>query len=184
VIAGFGASFAAFTLTLSAVVQALRVLADSLRIAAVVLISLLGLGIIRTPCVGPIMASVISLALTRRIDGGSVYITLAYTLGTSLPMLAVMLGGRSLLTGVPALSRNTAAIQRVFGVLVILVAVAVGFGLDLRFQNALLRALPGYGAGLTAIEDTASVRRALDARASSAEDEGGAMMMAAKKPAA
>jgi thiol-disulfide isomerase/thioredoxin len=129
------------------------------------------------------MASVISLALIRRIDGGSVYITVAYTVGTAVPMLAIMLGGRALITRVPVLSRNAAAIQRVFGVLMILVAVAVGFGLDLRFQNALLRALPEYGVGLTAIENTATVRDALDVRASASEDGGGRMMMSEKKPA-
>ena len=68
----------------------------------------LSLGLIWTPCVGPIMASVISLALTQHVDGGSVFITLAYTLGTSIPMLAVMLGGRALLNRVPALTRNAA----------------------------------------------------------------------------
>ena len=46
------------------------------------------------------MASVISLALTQHVDGGSVFITLAYTLGTSIPMLGVMLGGRALLNRV------------------------------------------------------------------------------------
>src|SRR5208283_2143106 len=66
----------------------------------------LSLGLIWTPCVGPIMASVISLALTQHVDGGSVSITLAYTLGTSIPMLGVMLGGRALLNKVPALTRN------------------------------------------------------------------------------
>jgi cytochrome c biogenesis protein CcdA/thiol-disulfide isomerase/thioredoxin len=232
VIAGFFASFAVFTLTLSAIVQALRVPVDALRVAAVILISLLGLvmvvpklstgfellasrlaglrigrappsgapsgapasnvlgsgfwggsltglglGIVWTPCVGPIMASVISLALTRRVDGGSVSITLAYTLGTAIPMLAVMLGGRALFTRVPGLLKNTAAIRKGFGVLMILVAAAVGFGLDLRFQSVILRALPKYGAGLTAIEDTAPVRDALEARAPSSGGGGGTSMM-------
>ena len=94
----------------------------------------LSLGLVWTPCVGPIMASVIGLALTRRVDGGSVLITLAYSLGTSVPMLAVMFGGRALLARVPALTRNAAGIQKGFGVLMILVGVAIGLGWDRRFQ--------------------------------------------------
>jgi cytochrome c biogenesis protein CcdA/thiol-disulfide isomerase/thioredoxin len=134
----------------------------------------LSLGLIWTPCVGPIMASVISLALTQRVDGGSVFITLAYTLGTSLPMLAVMIGGRALVTKVPALVKHTGAIQRGFGVLMLIVAVGIGFGWDRRFQAAILSAFPNYGSGLTAIETTAPVRTALQARSS--KRQGGLMV--------
>src|SRR5271157_3670015 len=166
VLAGFVVSFTAFTLSLSAIVQAIGIPVDALRVVAVVLIVLFGvvmlvpwlrdrfeiltsriasrggrggasaagaaagaaqtrwagfwsglvvglsLGLIWTPCVGPIMASVISLALTQHVDGGSVSITLAYTLGTSIPMLAIMLGGRALLKKVPALTRNAGNIQK------------------------------------------------------------------------
>ncbi len=224
VISGFVVSFTVFTLALSAIVQALRIPVDALRIAAVVLIVLFGLvmlvprlstwfelaasriasggrrlvpaggagpaggggagarggwagywggclvglslGLVWTPCVGPIMASVISLALTSRVESGSVYITLAYSLGTALPMLGVMFGGRALLNRVPALARNAANIQRGFGVLMILVGVAIGLGWDRKFQSLVLRALPNYGAGLTAVENLAPVRSALRARES------------------
>jgi len=133
----------------------------------------LSLGLVWTPCVGPIMASVISLALTRRIDGGSVLITLAYTLGTSIPMLAIMLGGRSLLARVPALGRAAAGIQRGFGVLLIVLGIGLAFGVDRSFQAALLSAFPAYGSGLTALEGLAPVRSALDARTRSLAPAGG-----------
>jgi thiol-disulfide isomerase/thioredoxin len=110
------------------------------------------------------MASVISLALTERIDGGSIFITLAYTLGTSLPMFGIMFGGRALLARIPVLSRNTVNIQKVFGGLMILVAVAIGLGWDRRFQSLVLRVFPDYGTGLTAVEKTAPVLGALKER--------------------
>lgn len=125
----------------------------------------LGLGLVWTPCVGPIMASVISLALSRHVDGGSVLITLAYTLGTAIPLFAVMVGGRALLTRVPWLLRRSGAIQRGFGIVMIAVAAMIGFGLDRRFQSAVLAAFPSYGAGLTAIEGARPVQAALKARA-------------------
>jgi len=124
----------------------------------------LSLGLVWTPCVGPIMASVISLALTKRVDGGSFLITLAYSLGTAIPMFAIMVGGRALLAKVPALTRHAAAIQRGFGVLMIAIAVAIGFGYDRRIQAAILTALPNYGSGLTALEQAKPVREALRAR--------------------
>lgn len=124
----------------------------------------LSLGLIWTPCVGPILASVISLALTQHVDGGSIFITLAYTLGTSIPMLGVMLGGRALLNRVPALTRNSGNIQKGFGVLMIVMGVAIGLGWDRQFQSFILRTLPGYGTGLTAIEKVAPVQSALKIR--------------------
>jgi cytochrome c biogenesis protein CcdA/thiol-disulfide isomerase/thioredoxin len=210
VVAGFVVSFTVFTLTLTAIVQALGVPAEALRIVAVVLIISFGLvmllprlrgvfelaasriatlgrargaagsersggftggllvglslGLVWTPCVGPIMASVVGLALTQRVDGGAVFITLAYTLGTSVPMLAVMFGGRALLNRVPALTRNADRIQKGFGVLMIVVGLAIGLGWDRRFQNTVLRAFPAYGSGLTSVENVAAVRGALQAR--------------------
>lgn len=124
------------------------------------------LGLVWTPCVGPIMASVISLALTKHVDGGSVLITLAYTLGTSIPMLAVMLGGRTLLARVPSLTRNAQRIQRGFGVLMIVLGVGIGLGLDRSIQSAILSAFPSYGTGLTALEQVAPVQAALRERGS------------------
>ena len=130
------------------------------------------LGVVWTPCVGPIMASVIGLALTRSVDSGAVLITLAYTLGTSLPMLAVMLGGRTLFNRVSGLTRNMAKIQMGFGIVMIVLGVAIGFGWDRQFQNAVLRAFPGYGTGLTAVENVAPIRGSLEARGSSGGSAG------------
>ena len=122
------------------------------------------LGLIWTPCVGPIMASVISLAINQSIDGGAVFIILAYSIGTAVPMLAIMLGGRTAMKRIPVLSRNPARVQQVFGVFMILVGITIGFGWDRSFQSTVLQLLPGYGEGLTAFESSEPVRRALDAR--------------------
>ncbi|MGA2545640.1 MAG: cytochrome c biogenesis protein DipZ [Rectinemataceae bacterium] len=125
----------------------------------------LSLGLIWTPCVGPIMASVISLALTQKVDGGTIFVTLAYTVGTAIPMLAVMIGGRALIAKAPALSRNVGTIQRVFGAVMILMGVALAFQWDRQIQTAILRTFPSYGAGLTAVENLSPVKSALKARA-------------------
>ena len=49
--------------------------------------------------------------------------------------------------------------------LLVLWAVAIGLGWDRKFQAAVLRAFPGYGAGLTALEEAGPVREALERRA-------------------
>ncbi len=214
IVIGFIVSFTVFTLTLTAIVQALGIPQDVMRYVAVAVLIIFGLimlvpwlkerfmilvsglanigsklsssekngsgkisnkskgfwggvpvglslGIVWTPCVGPIMASVLALALTQKVNGSAALITFFYSLGTSIPMLAVMLGGRELLKRIPWLSVNTEKMQKVFGVLMILVGVAIGAGWDRGFQTLVLKTFPSYGSGLTAIENNKIVINAL-----------------------
>lgn len=123
----------------------------------------LSLGLIWTPCVGPILASVISLALTGSVNGAAAIITFAYALGTAIPMLAITYGGRQLLNKVPWLLQNTANIQKIFGVLMIITAIAIFFNVDRQFQTYILEVFPEYGDGLTSLEDNDLVQQQLDA---------------------
>ncbi len=68
-------------------------------------------GLLWTPCVGPILASVISLAITGTVTFDAFLITLAYSLGTAIPMFLIILGGQNTLRKVPWLLANTANIQ-------------------------------------------------------------------------
>lgn len=121
----------------------------------------LSLGLLWTPCVGPILASVISLALTGSVNGSAALITFAYALGTSLPMLAITYGGRALLQKVPWLLRNSAHIQQGFGVVMVIIGVALFFNVDRQFQSWLLQKFPQYGTGLTALETNKVVQEKL-----------------------
>lgn len=138
------------------------------------------LGLIWTPCVGPIMASVISLAITQSVDGGAVLIILAYSLGTSIPIFALMKGGRSLIIRFPALSENSLRIRRGFGILMIITGLSIGFGFDRQFQTAILNIFPGYGEGLTFLENSDAVRKAIEDRTAAA---GNMIMNGSETPA-
>ncbi len=121
----------------------------------------LSLGLLWTPCVGPILASVITLALTGSTNASAFFITLAYSVGTALPMLAITYGGRQLLQRNHWLLENTSKIQKAFGVTMIAMAVALFFGIDRKLQTIILTAFPQYGAGLTAIENNSLVQKQL-----------------------
>ncbi len=122
------------------------------------------LGMVWTPCVGPIMASVISLAVSRQVDGGAMIIVAAYSLGTALPMFAIMAGGRKLLNRFPRLSLRTAGIQRIFGIVMIAAGLMIAVGADRSFQTLVLEVFPKYGTGLTTFESGELVQKALDQR--------------------
>lgn len=119
------------------------------------------LGLLWTPCVGPILASVISLSITGEVSTQSALITFAYALGTALPMLMIMLAGSTALQKVPWLVKNTGKIQKAFGVLMVLTAIGIFFNVDRKFQTFILRTFPNYGVGLTKFEDNDQVRKAL-----------------------
>lgn len=132
----------------------------------------ISLGLIWTPCAGPILASVITLAATSTVTFEAILITLAYAVGTSIPMVAIIYGGRELLNRVPFLLKNSAKIQKVFGVVIILVAIAIHFNIDRKFQAYILEKLPNYGAGLTKFEEADFVKQKLE-KLNMPESEGG-----------
>lgn len=122
----------------------------------------ISLGLIWTPCVGPILASVIALALAGSVSGQAFFITLAYAVGTAIPMLLILWGGRQIFVRLPGLARHLGTIQKVFAVLMVLTAIGLHFNLDRRFQTYFLEKFPSYGAGLTRIEDNDLVRSQLN----------------------
>ncbi|MDP1721942.1 MAG: cytochrome c biogenesis protein DipZ [Candidatus Gottesmanbacteria bacterium] len=121
----------------------------------------LSLGLLWTPCVGPILASIITLAATSQVTADTIIITLAYATGTAIPLLAITYGGRSLLTKNPWLVANSGRIQKGFGILMILTALSLYLQLDRRFQSYILNRFPNYGLGLTKFEDTALIKKSL-----------------------
>ncbi|PIR43095.1 hypothetical protein COV24_04670 [candidate division WWE3 bacterium CG10_big_fil_rev_8_21_14_0_10_32_10] len=121
----------------------------------------LSLGLIWTPCVGPIIATVITLAATSSLSTGTVLITFSYSLGTALPMLAIIYGGNKILNNNKWLLKNTSKIQQVFAIFIILTAVGIYFNFDRNFQTYILDKFPNYGTGLTSLEDNTFVKKQL-----------------------
>jgi cytochrome c-type biogenesis protein len=117
------------------------------------------LGLIWTPCVGPVLASVITLALSNQVTAFAAAVTLAYALGVAAPMFAVMLGGQRL-SRLPALSRNLERLQQVFGSVLVLFALGMVFGLDRTVQTYIVEHVP-YVQGLTSLENAPAVQKEL-----------------------
>ena len=121
----------------------------------------LSLGLLWTPCVGPILASVISLAITGTVTLDAFMITFAYSLGTAVPLFLVMAGGQNMLRKIPWLLSNTGRIQKVFGVVMIVTAIGIFFNVDRTFQTYILNTFPQYGIGLTKFEDNKIIKQEL-----------------------
>lgn len=115
----------------------------------------LSLGLLWTPCVGPILASVISLAISGQVNFQAFILTLAYSIGTAIPMFAVMVTGRKIVEKIG----NTQKIQKIFGVIMILTAIAIFFNWDRNFQSYILKKFPNYGTNLTKFEEMATTKQ-------------------------
>lgn len=111
-----------------------------------------GLGLAWTPCVGPIMASVITLALNQQTTMASGLTALAFSLGTALPMGLVVLFGSRLYNSVGFLKKYSARIQQMMGLLILLVGLAIWFGFDRSIQVALIQIFPEWDNVLTGWE--------------------------------
>jgi cytochrome c biogenesis protein CcdA/thiol-disulfide isomerase/thioredoxin len=126
------------------------------------LITGLALGIVWTPCSGPILASIATLAATNKVSLDVVIITLFYVLGVSIPLFGFAVGGQKLLTKSRKLSRHTGTIHIASGVVLILTAVAIYTNFDKTLEANLLNSIPSYSNALTKIESTGGVTKALE----------------------
>jgi cytochrome c biogenesis protein CcdA len=96
----------------------------------------LALGIVWSPCAGPILATVATMAATQALSVGVVLVTLAFVFGVGIPLFIFALLGQHLLNRMKAVSSYTGRIQQVFGVVMIVSAIALYMGFDLFLQDA------------------------------------------------
>jgi cytochrome c biogenesis protein CcdA/thiol-disulfide isomerase/thioredoxin len=120
------------------------------------------LGLIWAPCAGPILSAVIIVAATQTLTINSALVVFAFSIGVGIPLLAVTYGGRALIQRIHFLSGNLLRIQQIFGVLVILTALLIGFNLDTRITAWATSAIPaGWTAGIDAFENSPVVQQQL-----------------------
>lgn len=88
------------------------------------------LGAVWTPCAGPVLASILTLIATEPPGINTVWLLLSYALGAALPMLAIAYGGQYATTRVRQIARHAHRLQQVFGVLIVMLALAMLFEVD------------------------------------------------------
>lgn len=122
-----------------------------------------GLGLLWTPCAGPLLAAAIALTASVGISLEGVAITLAYTLGAGIPMLLIAYGSRSIAARAKRIGRNTGIFQRVFGALTLVACLAILFGVDAKIQAYVQSNLSsGWSRFLTAFDTQPAVQSELD----------------------
>lgn len=127
------------------------------------LITGLALGIVWTPCAGPILATIATLAATQAVNFEIVLVTIAYVIGVGIPLFVFARLGQRLLTTNRLVSKYTGIIQQVFGIIMILTAITIATNYDKQLQTKLLNLFPAYTLILNEFEGNPVVEHELDA---------------------
>jgi len=86
------------------------------------------LGLVWTPCAGPMLGSILTVIATSKDTAWASLLLVVYAIGAALPMLAIAYGGQAITTRIRSVARIAPRLQQGFGVVVI------GFALLSYFQ--------------------------------------------------
>ena len=104
----------------------------------------LALGVLYVPCAGPVLAAIVVAGATANIGLPVVVLTVAFALGTAVPLLFFALAGQRVTQRITAFRRHQRQIRVTAGVVPLLLAVALVFNLPAALQ----RAIPDYTSSL------------------------------------
>ncbi len=96
------------------------------------------LGLVWTPCAGPVLASILALIALQRELTMAAILLFAYSIGAAAPMLIIAYAGQYLTTRIEKIARYSRLLQQIFGILIILLAIAIYFNYDVLLYSKLL----------------------------------------------
>ena len=102
----------------------------------------IALGLLWTPCAGPILGSITTLVATGGINLTAILMTVCYSLGAGVPMLVYAYGSLKLVNSFRFLSRYLERIRQFFGILMLLFAFILIFNWDMLINEKLSQFFP------------------------------------------
>jgi cytochrome c biogenesis protein CcdA len=106
------------------------------------------LGLVWTPCAGPVLGSILTLLATQMDLNWAALLVVFYAIGAALPMLAIGYGGQYAAQHVRRIAPYMQRLQQGFGVLVVGFAVAMYFQYDTLITAWLSNLYPARQIGL------------------------------------
>lgn len=100
------------------------------------------LGLIWTPCAGPILGAILTIGARTKDLITTMLLMLAYAVGAGLPMLAIAYGGQRLQRRLLRIGKAQPVLNKIFGLLIVGMAVAILTGYDIVLQTWLIRFYP------------------------------------------
>jgi cytochrome c biogenesis protein CcdA len=100
------------------------------------------LGLLWTPCAGPVLGSILVLAASKHDIAGTFTLLLAYGVGGAIPLLAIAYAGRYVSKSLLGFRSQSETVHRIGGVLVAASAIAILLGWDVQIQLLLAPMFP------------------------------------------
>ena len=122
----------------------------------------LSLGIVWSPCAGPILATIATLSATQKVNIDIIIVTVVYAIGVGIPLFLFASFGNHLFTRSRFLNRYLKYIQQAFGMIMILTAFAIMTNLDKTIQLKLLDLVPTYSNFINQLEGNSAVSKQLN----------------------
>ena len=88
------------------------------------------LGLVWTPCAGPVLGSILTVVATSKDTAWASLLLVVYAIGAAIPMLLIAYGGQAVTTRIRSMARITPRLQQGFGIVVIAFAIASYFQYD------------------------------------------------------
>ncbi|MDO8413502.1 MAG: cytochrome c biogenesis protein/redoxin, partial [Gallionellaceae bacterium] len=88
------------------------------------------IGLVWTPCSGPILAAVLVQVIRQQTDVAGYFIILSFAIGAGVPMLIIALTGRKIMQRLGFFTRHAEGVRKAFGVLIILSVIYIASGVD------------------------------------------------------
>ena len=104
----------------------------------------LALGAVFVPCAGPVLAAISVLGATHHVSFFTVLVTLCFSAGAAVPLLAIALAGERMVERNQRLKAAARRFRPVAGAVLIAIAIALNFNL----ANDLQTLIPGYTSAL------------------------------------
>ncbi len=106
------------------------------------------LGIVWTPCAGPVLGSVLTLVALQKELLFALILLAAYALGAGVPMLVIAYAGQYVTGRVASLAAYSRLLQQVFGLIIMLLAIALYFNYDVVIYTRILQHYPMFNPSL------------------------------------
>ncbi len=90
------------------------------------------IGLVWTPCAGPILAAVLVQVIRQQTDLAGDLIIVSFAIGAGVPMLIIALTGRKIMKKLGFIARHAEAVRRGFGVLILLSVAYIASGVDVQ----------------------------------------------------
>ncbi|HVV69003.1 MAG TPA: cytochrome c biogenesis protein DipZ [Gammaproteobacteria bacterium] len=96
-----------------------------------------------TPCAGPILAAALIQIAVQKTALGSFFALFAFALGSVMPMVIIALLGKKLVRSIGFIKKHTELLRKIFGVIIIVTALALAYISHFRPDLFALLAAPG-----------------------------------------